>query len=65
MPAFLRNIDTVAFRVMDAVLGKGNSSRPRGPTARACLFRSRLHFFIALDVKAEVVEPDGLFLALV
>jgi hypothetical protein len=65
MPAFLRNVDAVAFGVMNAVLRKRYSVRPCSAAPHAGFLRPSLHFFIALDVKPEMIEPDGLFFSLV
>ena len=65
MPALLRNVDAVSLGIMDTILGERNSLRPRRAAAKSGAFRSRLHFFVVFDMKAKVIKPNGLFLALV
>src|SRR5262249_44441746 len=50
---------------MNTILSKRNAVRPCRTAADAGLLRPDLHFFVALDVKAEVIEPDRLFFSLV
>src|SRR5262249_54844355 len=64
-PSLLRYIDAVPFRVVYAVFSKGNPVGPRRTARHAGLFGARLHLFIALHVKAEMIEPDRLFRALI
>src|SRR5690349_17838678 len=64
-PSLLRNINAIPFGIVHAILGKGNPIWTRRAARHAGLFGARLHLFIAFYVKAEMIESDRLFRALI